>query len=699
VFERSNYRLHRYFLFGSLALVSLVVACGGGSSGGSSGGSTSGGGPPTTLSTGTVQFTVTEPYTPAPPVASSSRTPQFAVPPSTQSVSVILTQVNGSPPPSPSVLNENLGSSLPGCTTSSSTLTCQFSATAPSGSDSFSVLTYSQPNEAGSALGGGSLDVDVTTGQTVQAPATLSGTIASISVAVVGSVPEGVPTALPIDVIAKDSSGNTIIGTYSNPITLADSDTTGATSLSAKSLTTAGAVTLAYNGSQMSAPVSISASASGVPAASITAASFLPQGAVPTLNGAKISETSSSTATTVTIGSPGPTPTPIIRTLNYTTTYSTGATYNGIAGLVKVESTYPRPGASPSVYDAYYQWAPGTSASSWVYGFVGSAYNQASVGQSSTWTCNAPYGPAWIVPMPQTWNFYSGTGPCTSTNSAVAPSFPFEDSEIQNADGSYSDTTTYPVSTSYPTGEVDTSVVRSDGTALITTNDASFGSYIVAVGTPAPAATSIPLEVQTFPGALPSPGASSTPAPVSTSEPNWYATAGLPNGTVPNPLQSVIYTTKGTTSLPAQCLVPASILGSSPTVTEVDDASTSFDPAFASYYTSVQRSFFVNGLGDVCDLTTSTTFANNDAQMAGLTGGTGAAYQNTTESVFTAADYITTTSLTASMVATKSFADALPAASQMLVLGAPIERERARVQARMLEMKLGLQHRLRLQHR
>ncbi len=698
---KRTHKAHGFFLFGSFALLSLVVACGGGISGGPSGGISSGGGPPATLPTGTVQFTVTEPYTPGPPIASSGRTPQFAVPPSTQSVSLILTQVNGSPPPSPSVFNANLGSSVPGCTTSSTTLTCQFSAQEPAGSDSFSVLTYQQQNQAGGTLGGGSMDVDVTAGQTVQAPATLTGTIASISVAVAGSVPEGVATSLPLDVVAKDSSGNTIIGTYSNPIALVDSDTSGATSLSVKSLTTAGAVTLAYNGSPMSAPVSITASASGVPATAVTPASFLPLSSVPAIGGATSTETTNSSMVTVAIGSPGPTATPSVYTSTFTNTYTTGATYNGISGLVKVETTYPQPSASPSIWDAYYQWAPGASAGSWAYGYVGGTYD-VSGDQFSSTTCNAPYGSQWIVPFPQTWNYYAGDGSCSYAYKAIAPDpFVYSASESQNADGSYSYTITYAPGTLFPTGETDTDLVHSDGTALITDNNAA-GSYIVAVGTPAPGASSIPLEVQSFPAALPSPGASATPAPVATSEPNWYSQAGLPNGSVPSPLQTLVYTTKGTTTLPAQCQVSASILGSSPTVTEIDSVSTSFDPTFY-YTTTADRSFLVDGLGDVCDLTTTTTFDNFDAQSAGLTGyggiGVAGVYQNTTESTNTSASYITTTSLTAAMKATRSFAAALPTASQMLLLGSIPQRDEALIRAQIRERQLVLQRRLFLQRR
>lgn len=639
---------------------------------------------------GSVQFTITEPYTPVP---STNRSPKFSVPSTTQSLSIVLAQVNGSPPPSPSSESANLGSSSPGCTTTSTTLTCQVTAQAPAGTDKFSVVTYSQPSEAGNLLGAGALVVNVVAGQTAQAPATLTGTVTSIAVTVVGSVPEGMATTLPVQVVAKDSKGYTIIGTYANPITLADSDTSGSTTLSATSLSAAAGINLAYNGAQMSTPVSISASANGVPSTSITNASFLPLTTAPAVNAASLTYTESQTYTTETIGSPGPTPTPSISTYTYTTTFSTGATYNGTSGLVKAETVYPEPTGSPEIDDSYYQWAPGPAAGSWAFGFVDDNYT----GQQDTSTdiCSAPYSEQWVVPLPQSWDYFaSTTGPCTltDTNTFVYPSTYVG---TLYADGSYSSSFTFPVSTPYPTGGETTFVQNSDGTLLITNNNASSGSSIIAVGTPAPGAATIPLEVQTFPGALPSPGTSGTPAPVATSEPNWYSTAGLPNGVVPSPLQSGVYTTVGSTTLPAQCPISASILGTSPTVSEVDYLYTDLDPS-GVYVTETNRLFFVNGIGDVCDLYTDSDYDNWSAQDEGFPG---APYQPTTLSVTSGVDYITTTSLTASMIATKSFAEALPAASQMLVLGSTAEREQMQRQARYRSERLEAQRLLELHHR
>ena len=671
--QRRIFSLHRFSLFASLALTSLVVACGGGS-GGSSGGNPSGG-PPATLSTGTVQFTVTEPY-PLPVVATGNRSPQFSVPPSTQSISVLLNQVSGSPPPNPATLNDNLGANAPGCTVGASTLTCQFTESVPAGTDSFSVLTYSQPNENGNLLGGGSLDVDVIGGQTVQAPATLTGTVASIAVSVVGSVPEGVATALPVDVVAKDGNGNTIIGNYSNPISLADSDTSGATVLSVKSLSTSGAVTLTYNGSAMNAPASISASAMGVPSSAIAAGSFLPQSSAPTVNGATLSFAANSSYTSVSVGSPGPTPTPMLSNWTSTTTYTTGASFSGLSGLVKVESAIPIPSASPSITDSYYEWVPGASAGSWAENFIG------FTAEGNQETCVAPYSARWIVPLPSSWNDSTG-GPCTESINFGSGSFVL----VQNADGSYSSTETLPSS-----GETNTILVRPDGTALMTSNDPSYESFIVAIGTPAPGASSIPLEVQNFSGAIPSPGVFSTPAPVATSEPNWYATVGVPNGVVPSPLSSGSFTSKGVTALPTQCAVPATILGASPTVTEVDYISNVLDPT-GDYNMNTERSFIVNGIGDVCDITVTNYYSNLNVYGAAYN----AAYEDTTDGISTSVDYLTTSTLKASMAATRSFAAALPSASQMLVVNANAVFQRARLQAEIRGIQLRLRHQLELQ--
>lgn len=79
-----------------------------------------------------------------------------------------------------------------------------------------------------------------------------------------------------LTVQAKDSNGNVIAGStpFANPIMLSDSDTSGVTSISPTIVTSpATTVTFTYTGTKHVAPVTISATATGV---SPTSASFVP---------------------------------------------------------------------------------------------------------------------------------------------------------------------------------------------------------------------------------------------------------------------------------------------------------------------------------------------------------------------------------------------------------------------------------------
>ena len=122
------------------------------------------------------------------------------------------------------------------------------------------------------------LRVTTTAGATVVAPATLSGTVAKI-VVTVGGAALGVNVTVPVTVQAEDANNNTVLGNYTNPIALTDTDASGQTSLSSSaSNITSGAtvVTLAYAGGAMSAPATIGASAAGVSPANVTPGTFSP---------------------------------------------------------------------------------------------------------------------------------------------------------------------------------------------------------------------------------------------------------------------------------------------------------------------------------------------------------------------------------------------------------------------------------------
>lgn len=93
-----------------------------------------------------------------------------------------------------------------------------------------------------------------------------AGTVARIALAVHAAYPPaGKPATTPVQVQELDANGIPISGTYANPITLADTDTSGATKLSTTSVTSSSTrVTLAYDGSPLSL-ARITATVSGVP--------------------------------------------------------------------------------------------------------------------------------------------------------------------------------------------------------------------------------------------------------------------------------------------------------------------------------------------------------------------------------------------------------------------------------------------------
>lgn len=100
------------------------------------------------------------------PAASTSRAAgsasfSIAVPlgaggaPTMQSLTLALLQVNGAAPAGAvTPVKMNLGKNAPGCTLAAgaSTLTCTAKIAVPPGTDTFSVTTYAQPNQAGAQI-------------------------------------------------------------------------------------------------------------------------------------------------------------------------------------------------------------------------------------------------------------------------------------------------------------------------------------------------------------------------------------------------------------------------------------------------------------------------------------------------------------------------------------------------------------------
>ena len=124
------------------------------------------------------------------------------------------------------------------------------------------------------------LPLKIVKGKQNTANFTLEGVIASLAIAA-PSAPIGTATAKPFSVIGKDAGGNTIVGTYNEPITVTDvdSDSGGHTSVvtagadhptAGKLLSSSDTATLSYDGSHANFSASIHASATGVTTASAT---------------------------------------------------------------------------------------------------------------------------------------------------------------------------------------------------------------------------------------------------------------------------------------------------------------------------------------------------------------------------------------------------------------------------------------------
>lgn len=200
-----------------LLLAFLLGLCG-------CGGSSSPASTPASAAVGSMlapSFTMTVPA-PSASAASRARHPQY-VSPSTLSVTITLTSVNGSAPPAglttTATTNVPAGSCKAGCS-----ITGPLS---PPGSDTFTIVMYDAANAGGNALSQGTVTFTLSASST-STTVTLSGipagvTISSFPSATLGSA---FNAPQPFTLIVTDADGNVITGSYATPVTLTDSDQT-----------------------------------------------------------------------------------------------------------------------------------------------------------------------------------------------------------------------------------------------------------------------------------------------------------------------------------------------------------------------------------------------------------------------------------------------------------------------------------------
>jgi hypothetical protein len=158
---------------------------------------------------------------------------------------------------------------------------CTFIMSATAGKNQhFRIRAYGKKSGKGNLLSEATVVKTIVANKVNRLSFTMNGVVASIVVNLSDFEPiVGTATTIDVYVDAMDASGATIIGKgdYVPSIKLHDSDTSGATVLSAEKVTGPSTkVTLAYNGSSSLSSATISATAKGVPSTKITSATLRP---------------------------------------------------------------------------------------------------------------------------------------------------------------------------------------------------------------------------------------------------------------------------------------------------------------------------------------------------------------------------------------------------------------------------------------
>ncbi len=213
---------------------------------------------------------------PASSSSSARRKPQY-VTANIKSVTIVLNTVDGGAPPA------GLTTSV---TTNITPASCPCTVPGPSvppGSDNFTVTSFDGSTGSGSIVSTASATFSMVAGAANNETITLNGVVKSLSI---GALPTGTADSAfgspqGFTTTAKDADGSTIVGTYDSPVTISDSDGSGATTLATSGsdtppagelLSSSDTVTLNYTGLAI-LPATITASASG---ATNGTASFAP---------------------------------------------------------------------------------------------------------------------------------------------------------------------------------------------------------------------------------------------------------------------------------------------------------------------------------------------------------------------------------------------------------------------------------------
>lgn len=165
-----------------------------------------------------------------------------------------------------------VGASQSYCTSGSSGLTCTLALTAPPGNDLFTIVTYDTPNLAGNPISDGTLTANIVSGQANSISIVTGGVVDNIAATVDNPYPAPSATTIPVRTIAADPDGYIIVGPFDTALTVSDSDTSGATTPSVTSIpdsATLATLTIAYNGTSLASPATITVQATSVYSGSV----------------------------------------------------------------------------------------------------------------------------------------------------------------------------------------------------------------------------------------------------------------------------------------------------------------------------------------------------------------------------------------------------------------------------------------------
>ena len=231
----------RWIISAATACSLLVLAACGGGAGTSPSTLPAAGAPQGGGANGTMVFTVKVPQKVAP--QSAGRTPKYLTP-AVQGIDFTVTAADGSAPLQRGYVFYPLTPQATYCATTGGNLVCTLAVQAMPGSDLFTVNTYDGPNpNANYIVSSGFISSTVVSGATNSVNIVTNGVPTNITASLDNPFPAaGTPVTQPIHITAADADNYIIVGPYDMPITIADPDTSGHTSLSTASLASSATV-------------------------------------------------------------------------------------------------------------------------------------------------------------------------------------------------------------------------------------------------------------------------------------------------------------------------------------------------------------------------------------------------------------------------------------------------------------------------